>query len=55
MATLIAVYLLVEFMEEFPEKQAEWSQLVQKAKNYLKLQGVEKPDAYLNKINFVLK
>ena len=55
MATLIAIYILTEFMEEFPEKQAEWSQLVQKAKNYLKLQGVEKPDAYLNKINFVLK
>ena len=51
MATLIAIYLLTE---AFSEISAEWALLVKKAKDYLKQQGVDKPDAYLNKINFVL-
>ena len=51
MATLIAIYLLTE---AFDDKSAEWVLLVKKAKDYLKQQGVNKPDAYLNKINFVL-
>lgn len=51
MATLIAIYLLTE---AYPDKSAEWALLAKKAKDYLKQQGVDKPDAYLNKINFVL-
>jgi hypothetical protein len=45
MATLIAIYLLTE---AFPEKSAEWALLVKKAKDYIKQQGVDRPDVYLN-------
>ena len=54
MATLIAIFLLTEFSEEFPEKKAEWSVLIKKAKDYLTRKGVDKLDKFLNKIDFTL-
>jgi hypothetical protein len=54
MATLIAIFLLKDFSEEFPEKAPEWSQLIKKAMDYLKRKGVKKPDEFLKKIDFAL-
>jgi len=49
--TLLALYILAEV---FHEKEAEWKMLAKKAKDWIKQQGVSKPDQILRKMEFDL-
>lgn len=42
-ATLVALYIL---MEVFDDKEDEWTLVAKKAKNWLKQQGIDKPETY---------
>ena len=49
--TLLAIYILTEV---FDSQEGEWTMLAKKAKDYLKQQGVGKPDQLLRKMEFDL-
>ena len=49
LATLIALYLLIE---KFEDKEDEWTLIAKKAKNWLRQQGLSKPDQLIKKITF---
>jgi hypothetical protein len=48
-ATLIALFLLAEVFED---DKTQWSLVAQKAKNYLRQVGLDKPDSFLKKVDF---
>ena len=52
LATLIALYLLIE---KFEDKEDEWTLIAKKAKNWLRQQGLSKPDQLIKKITFEFK
>ena len=49
--TLIALFI---FGEEFSDRESEWTLLASKAKDYLKAEGIEKPDRLIRKMDFDL-
>eukprot|EP00347_Sterkiella_histriomuscorum_P014110 403362133 len=49
--TLLALFIL---SAKFKNKQSEWALIAQKAKQFLKSQGIPKPDNITKKLNFVI-
>ena len=47
--TLVALYILSEFFED---QEDEWTLVAKKAKNWLKQQGIERPENLLKDITF---